>query len=733
MCSVVRLTSRVINGCFCVVNWWCAEMSSATIGTTPMRVWFRLAEKGSALSWIEAPDGDTATGVTLETSERNTIELVDINRIQLIAPAAANAAASGAADDDSRGPSPAPVASAAAGRGSVSGSGAGKASLILTCDDRRIVLTAAPASNAANSAAGGKKTSKHKPAATGNQLDDWYIALRYAHRNFSIYGNPSVPVESEHASDERGNSFVASLWNRIEDLERDRKTSGSRSNHSAHHPEVSTTSAPSYSAERRSSTSEVESKSAAASASAAAPTGPAGAPLNPEELKALAVPGARARRASGIRADTISGLLPDASDRAIIERNLFRQKTFAPLSADPDVMRQKALQEKKARDLIARSTLLKQSRTRDIEAAASHIADNEQIMDRGDALIAEIDADTKSEPFIKAYGHLTPSALQQLRSRTHDEVERAKLVVGQWTKVREEARVALKEADRVIREKEQLLVLAEQAATEREQQLVNQNSKSHLPDFDRGREFFCMTTAAILHKLQLRGVIEDSRKESWAFSLFDIAILEGVPFHEWNEWVMERVIAMKRDKDRQRQEQALIEQRQRDGERQRLAALEHELQDRKRAMLALRSGPMMIAPTDDDSGAGPSGRARNVSGVNGTIVKIVNPADVRAAVPLDHSALAGGLPPARAQSRSVFGTAFAPNRPTAPSHASGPSTPPHGSAPAPAGGPTPLIGPGSAVGATPYPLTHQLSAGHLSAQAKLSAEKKKQEEGCIIA
>jgi hypothetical protein len=61
---------------------------------------------------------------------------------------------------------------------------------------------------------------------------------------------------------------------------------------------------------------------------------------------------------------------------------------------------------------------------------------------------------------------------------------------------------------------------------------------------DALEEFFCMTTAAVLRKLQETGELDDFK---WAdFSakrLYKQAVVKSVPWHMWHDWIRNRVLA----------------------------------------------------------------------------------------------------------------------------------------------------------------------------------------------
>jgi len=50
-------------------------------------------------------------------------------------------------------------------------------------------------------------------------------------------------------------------------------------------------------------------------------------------------------------------------------------------------------------------------------------------------------------------------------------------------------------------------------------------------------EFFCLTTAAVLKKLEEEGFLRESRKDFSAIGMYESALREHVPFHKWNEWI----------------------------------------------------------------------------------------------------------------------------------------------------------------------------------------------------
>jgi len=129
-----------------------------------------------------------------------------------------------------------------------------------------------------------------------------------------------------------------------------------------------------------------------------------------------------------------------------------------------------------------------------------------------------------------------------------------------------------------------------------------------------------MTTAAVLQKLEDQGIIEDAHSLTWAFDLFDIAVLEGIPFHEWSDWILERVLVTKKKKDEERLEMIQREQKQKEMEFRRMKDMQiQSLSKTKRLsnlgmprasaigpMLAPRSSVML---TPARVGAGPGANA----------------------------------------------------------------------------------------------------------------------------
>jgi len=170
----------------------------------------------------------------------------------------------------------------------------------------------------------------------------------------------------------------------------------------------------------------------------------------------------------------------------------------------------------------------------------------------------------------------TETADPRTRERARTELMLAKAAIEEASKLKEEALKAAQDAERALIDKQRELERAQRDARVREEELFLE-AQNALPDMEQGREFFSMTTAAVLQKLEDQGIIEDARKLTWAFDLFDIAVLEGIPFHEWNDWILERVIQMKRQKDQQAQEQLLREAKQHEMEAKRVALLEAEV------------------------------------------------------------------------------------------------------------------------------------------------------------
>jgi len=181
--------------------------------------------------------------------------------------------------------------------------------------------------------------------------------------------------------------------------------------------------------------------------------------------------------------------------------------------------------------------------------------------------------------------------LESLASKSADkekmlsELNAAKTAIDDAVKVRNAAFQASKDAEKDLKDRTRALEQAKQDAKDREEQFLLE-SQASLPDPEQGREFFCMTTAAVLQKLEDQGVIEDSRKMTWAFDLFDIAILEGIPFHEWNDWILERVLMTKRKKDQERQEQLLRETRQKELQAQRINEMTAQIQNKRNTIYA---------------------------------------------------------------------------------------------------------------------------------------------------
>ncbi len=83
--------------------------------------------------------------------------------------------------------------------------------------------------------------------------------------------------------------------------------------------------------------------------------------------------------------------------------------------------------------------------------------------------------------------------------------------------------------------------LRDQLRDERELKLVTSASKK-VPDIEKGREFFMMTAISILKGIEEDGIIGSAKRESsWVFRLFEIALLEDIPFYHWSDWLNERI------------------------------------------------------------------------------------------------------------------------------------------------------------------------------------------------
>jgi len=139
------------------------------------------------------------------------------------------------------------------------------------------------------------------------------------------------------------------------------------------------------------------------------------------------------------------------------------------------------------------------------------------------------------------------------KEKTTKEMEIVKKSLEDAKKQKDALEKAKQETEQKLKEKLEALEKAHVESKKREESILI-DATSQLPDFEQGREFFGMTTAAVLQKLEDQGIIDDAHSLTWAFDLFDIAVLEGIPFHEWNDWILERVLVTKKKKDEERLE-----------------------------------------------------------------------------------------------------------------------------------------------------------------------------------
>jgi len=257
----------------------------------------------------------------------------------------------------------------------------------------------------------------------------------------------------------------------------------------------------------------------------------------------------------------------------------------------------KLAQEKETEAEVQKLEAVKQEKERKIEDAMQRVRDSES---KFNALVQAIDN--------SAEGHTEKSRL---------EIQTAKLAVEEAHRFKDDVLAAAAEADRVLREKSKELERSQREAKEREEALLSE-AQTNLPDMEQGREFFSMTTAAVLQKLEDQGIIEDARKLTWAFDLFEIAVLEGIPFHEWNDWILERVIQTKRKKDQELDEQRIREHKQRELEAKRVSALEVHLLNKTKSRLlpyatSYGGAPRVVSPP-------PNGVTPTITSTTATVV-----------------------------------------------------------------------------------------------------------------
>ena len=85
------------------------------------------------------------------------------------------------------------------------------------------------------------------------------------------------------------------------------------------------------------------------------------------------------------------------------------------------------------------------------------------------------------------------------------------------------------------------IAIRDKLRIDRENKLVSSATKK-VPDIEKGREFFMMTAISILKGIEEEGLIGSAKRESaWVFRLFEIALLEDIPFYHWSDWLNERI------------------------------------------------------------------------------------------------------------------------------------------------------------------------------------------------
>ncbi len=78
--------------------------------------------------------------------------------------------------------------------------------------------------------------------------------------------------------------------------------------------------------------------------------------------------------------------------------------------------------------------------------------------------------------------------------------------------------------------------------------------RTGIPDLKQGRDYFCLTVAAILQQALDQGIITDTRHELWAFELFEVCLDEQIPFSQWHVWTQQRIAKIIIERRKQQQQ-----------------------------------------------------------------------------------------------------------------------------------------------------------------------------------
>jgi len=436
--------------------------------------------------------------------------------------------------------------------------------------------------------------------------DEWVRAIRYCLRNLRELGTVSRPLSDPV----RGNIVMAGMNDRIEDLEAEKKLADQREEEWKKKEEEYKKRL-AEDDKRKQDVIELLGKMASAEARNKelerkleeyknGNVQPLPKSRHPSSADQLATPKTRSKRSNTQDSidsedgfDTIETGTPGGADpemytvteeeQEMIDEDIRQQKLLALELAKetmPEDERKTLEVANEAEEEVKRADLIKKEKEREKQEAEKKAKESESKMKKLLEGLGE-----KSSTSLDKLNFESLAAKSADKDKVLSELNAAKAAIDDANKNKTAAQQAVKDADRELRDKTRALDQAKQDAKDREEQFLLE-SQASLPDPEQGREFFCMTTAAVLQKLEDQGVIEDSRKMTWAFDLFDIAILEGIPFHEWNDWILERVLMTKRKKDQERQEQLLRETRQKELQAQRINEMTAQIQNKRNTIYA---------------------------------------------------------------------------------------------------------------------------------------------------
>ncbi len=178
-------------------------------------------------------------------------------------------------------------------------------------------------------------------------------------------------------------------------------------------------------------------------------------------------------------------------------------------------------------------------RRQSLDEASNDYKRAENVVKRNDKIIKEHVAELEK---LEAECKQAEIAVERA-SRGMENKDTVNSVMQRFMEAQKSVQLKREEAKKAVATRDQAVRFSSTLGKKRDDKMAaHAGDIANAPGVAVGRDFFWQIAVAILKYLQEEGEIADIDNElEWVFALFEIALLDNVPYYLWHDWIMQKV------------------------------------------------------------------------------------------------------------------------------------------------------------------------------------------------